>query len=293
MAYRPPSETMAAPDVASRLRLATWNVNSIIPRMPRLLEWLERDRPDIVCLQETKIADEKLPRLELSGLGYEAVAAGQGAWNGVALLSRVGIDDVSRGLTGDEGWDGTVEARAIGATCGPLRVWSLYVPNGREPSHPHYQYKLRWLAALHGVAAAELQRGQPLAFCGDFNVAPADADVWDPAAFTESTHVTPPEREALARLRGLGLRDVLPRPLKHDHPFTYWDYRAGNFHKNMGMRIDLVYVSPGLAGAVRDAYVDRDMRKGKLPSDHAPVVVDFGEISAAVAPSISGSAQRG
>ena len=265
---------MAAPD-ASLLRLATWNVNSIIPRMPRLLEWLERDRPDVVCLQETKIADEKLPRLELSGLGYEAVAAGQGAWNGVALLSRIGIEDVSRGLTGDDGWEGSVEARAIGATCGPLRVWSLYVPNGREPSHPHYRYKLRWLAALHGVAIAELTRGQPLALCGDFNVAPADQDVWDPAAFTESTHVTPAEREALARLRELGLHDILPRPLKHDYPFTYWDYRAGNFHKNLGMRIDLVYVSASLADAVRDAYVDRDMRKGKLPSDHAPVVVDF------------------
>lgn len=266
---------MSATGAASHLRLATWNVNSIVPRMPRLLEWLERVRPDVVCLQETKIADEKLPRLELSGLGYEAVADGQGAWNGVALLSRIGVEDVTRGLSGDEGWEGTVEARAIGATCGRLRVWSVYVPNGREPGHSHYAYKLRWLAALRGVIAAELQRGQPLAVCGDFNVAPSDADVWDPAAFTESTHVTAPEREALAHLRELGLHDVFPRPLKHDYPFTYWDYRAGNFHKNLGMRIDLVYVSAPLADAVSDAYVDRDMRKGKLPSDHAPVVVDF------------------
>jgi exodeoxyribonuclease-3 len=255
--------------------LATWNVNSITPRMPRLLEWLERVRPDVVCLQETKCAEERFPRLELSGLGYEVASSGQGAWNGVALLSRTAIEDITVGLDGDGGWEGHVEARAIGATCAGRRVWSLYVPNGREPGHGHYDYKLRWLAALYDVAAAELGRGLPLALCGDFNVAPADSDVWDPAAFAGSTHVTPPEREALARLRELGLHDVVPRPLKYDRPFTYWDYRAGMFHKNLGMRIDLVYASETLATGVRDAYVDRDMRKGTAPSDHAPVVVDF------------------
>ena len=260
------------------LVLATWNVNSISPRMPRLLEWLERLRPDVVCLQETKIADEKLPRLELSGLGYEVVAAGKDQWNGVAIVSRLGISHVTTGLTGDAGWEGNVEARAVGANCGPLRVWSLYVPNGREPGHPHYAYKLRWLEALRAVAVAELQRGEPLALCGDFNVAPSDADVWDPAAFTNSTHVTPPEREALAELRGLGFHDIMPRPLKHDYPFTYWDYRAGNFHKDLGMRIDLVYVNDALRSKVQDAYVDRDMRTGTMPSDHAPVVVRFGEV---------------
>lgn len=255
--------------------LATWNVNSIIPRMPRLLEWLERVRPDVVCLQETKITDEKLPRLEFSGLGYEAVAAGEGAWNGVAILSRAGVSDVRVGLDGDEGWEGKREARAIGATCGPLRVWSLYIPNGRALDNPHYQYKLRWLAALRDVLAAELQRAEPLAACGDFNVAPTDADVWDPQAFVGDTHVTAPERDALARIRDLGLHDRIPRPLKGDRPFTYWDYRAGNFHKNLGMRIDLTLLSDGLPDEVRDAYIDRDMRKGKLPSDHAPVVVEL------------------
>ena len=259
--------------------LATWNVNSLVPRMPRLLEWLERLRPDVVCLQETKLADEKIPRLEMSGLGYEVVAAGQDAWNGVAIVSRIGIDHVTAGLAGDAGWEGRVEARAIGATCGPLRVWSLYIPNGREPGHPHYAYKLRWLEALRAAAAVELRDGGPLALCGDFNVAPADADVWDPAAFVNSTHVTPAERDELARLRALGLHDVVPRPLKYDHPFTYWDYRGGNFHKNMGMRIDLVYVNGAAQAAVRDAYVDRDMRKGKLPSDHAPVVVELAELA--------------
>jgi exodeoxyribonuclease-3 len=243
--------------------------------MPRLLEWLERLRPDVVCLQETKVADDKLPRLELSGLGYEVASAGQGAWNGVALLSRAGIADVTTGLSGDTGFEGQIEARAIGATCGGARVWSLYVPNGREPGHAHYAYKLRWLEALRDVAAAELERGLPLALCGDFNVAPTDADVWDPAAFADSTHVTPPEREAVARLVDLGLRDVIGRPLKYDKPFTYWDYRAGNFHKNLGMRIDLVLLSAALGDNVRDAYIDRDMRKGTGPSDHAPVVVDI------------------
>jgi exodeoxyribonuclease-3 len=255
--------------------LATWNVNSIVQRMPRLLEWLERLRPDVVCLQETKVADDKLPSLELSGLGYEVAASGQGAWNGVALLSRTGLDDVTTGLAGDGGFEDQVEARAIGATCGGVRVWSLYIPNGREPGHAHYAYKLRWLESLREVTAAELERGLPLALCGDFNIAPTDADVYDPAAYASSTHVTPPEREALARLRDLGLRDVVPRPLKYDKPFTYWDYRAGMFHKNMGMRIDLVLLSEPLGSAVRDAYVDRDMRKGTGPSDHAPVVVDI------------------
>ena len=257
--------------------LATWNVNSIVPRMPRLLEWLERVRPAVVCLQETKIADDRFPRLELSGLGYEVAAAGEGAWNGVALVSRVGVEDVVVGLTGDCRWEDRVEARVIGATCGGVRVWSVYVPNGREPGHPHYTYKLRWLEGLHEVAAREVASGLPLAICGDFNVAPTDDDVWDPAEFVTSTHVTPPEREALARLRALGLEDVIPRPLKYDRPFTYWDYRAGMFHKNKGMRIDLVYVSHDLAAAVRDAYIDREMRKGTGPSDHAPVVVDVDE----------------
>ena len=255
--------------------LATWNVNSLVQRMPRLLEWLERLQPDVVCLQETKVAEEKLPRLELSGLGYEVAASGQGAWNGVALLSRIGLDDVTTGLAGDEGWENQVEARAIGATCKGVRVWSLYIPNGREPGHPHYFYKLRWLQSLRDVAAAELQRGLALALCGDWNIAPTDADVYDPAAYANSTHVTPPEREALARIEELGLRDVIPRAMKYDTPFTYWDYRAGMFHKNMGMRIDLVLLTPYLADHVGDAYVDRDMRKGTGPSDHAPVVVDI------------------
>jgi exodeoxyribonuclease-3 len=264
----------------SRLvRLATWNVNSLVPRMPRLLEWLERVRPNVVCLQETKIAAERFPRLELNGLGYEVGALGQGQWNGVALLSNVGLDEISAGLVRDVAWEGVTEARAIGATCGGVLVWSVYVPNGREPAHPHYAYKLKWLEALRDTVAGELRRGTPLAVCGDFNIAPTDADVWDPQAFVGSTHVTPAERDAVAEMRALGLDDIVPRPLKYDRPFTYWDYRAGMFHKNMGMRIDLVLLTASLATSVSDAYIDRDMRKGTLPSDHAPVVVELADAS--------------
>jgi exodeoxyribonuclease-3 len=256
------------------MRIATWNVNSVLVRVPRLVPWLEAVQPDVLCLQETKCSDDQFPTAAVSALGYEVAVHGDGRWNGVALLSRVGITDVIRGLRGDQGFE-SVEARAIGATCGGLRMWSVYVPNGREVGHPHYAYKLRWLATLRHVMAGELQCEVPLALCGDFNIAPTDDDVWDPKVFEHATHVTPAERDGLAALRALGLQDVVPRALKYDRPFTYWDYRAGNFHKNMGMRIDLVYASAVVAAAVTDAYVDRDARKGTAPSDHAPVVVDL------------------
>jgi exodeoxyribonuclease III len=261
------------------VRIATWNVNSVIARLPRLLEWLETTAPDVLALQETKIPDASFPTAQLEALGYQVESHGDGRWNGVALISKVGMTGVVRGLRDEPGYPAT-EARAIGATCGPLRLWSLYVPNGREPGHDHYVYKLDWLAALRGTVAAELEMSPPdnppaYVICGDFNVAPTDDDVWDPGAFIGSTHVTEPERTALAALRAEGLNDVVPRPMKYDRPFTYWDYRAGMFHKNQGMRIDLVYASNPVASAVTDAYVDREARKGKAPSDHAPVVVDL------------------
>jgi exodeoxyribonuclease-3 len=256
------------------MRLATWNVNSIGRRLPRLLAWLATTAPDIVALQETKCTAAAFPRDEIGRLGYETADHGTGRWNGVALLSRVGVADVRSGLDGEPGNPGP-EARAIAATCGGMRVWSVYVPNGRVPDSEHYAYKLAWLAALRATVAAELRAFSPLAVCGDFNVAPTDADVWDPAAFTHSTHVTPAERAELAQLRGLGLADVRPRPLKGPNPFTYWDYRAGMFHKDMGMRIDHVYADAALAGQVQDAYIDREARKGEGPSDHAPIVVDI------------------
>ena len=256
------------------MRLATWNVNSVRARLPRLLDWLATVRPDVLCLQETKIAAGAFPAEEVAGLGYATAAHGDSQWNGVAVLSRVGLDEVSRGFPDEPGFPDP-EARAIAATCDGTRVWSVYVPNGRTPDSPHYTYKLDWLARLRAALAAELAAGRPLVVCGDFNVAPTDADVWDPAVFVGATHVTPPERQALAEIRALGLTDVVPEPMKGPNPFTYWDYRAGMFHQDKGMRIDLVYASPDLAGAVKSAYIDREARKGKGPSDHAPIVVDL------------------
>ncbi|GAA3382310.1 exodeoxyribonuclease III [Cryptosporangium minutisporangium] len=257
------------------MRLATWNVNSVTARLPRLLDWLATTKPDVVCLQEIKCSAEAFPAAAVAELGYETAAHGDGRWNGVALLSKVGLDAVTRGLVDQPGFPDP-EPRAIGATCGGVRIWSVYVPNGREPGHAHYAYKLAWLTALRNTVAAELGPA-PFVVAGDFNVAPTDDDVWDPAAFVGATHVTPPEREALASLREAGLVDVVPRPLKYDHPFTYWDYRAGAFPKNLGMRIDLFYADAALAATVSDAYVDRDARKGKTPSDHAPIVVDVAQ----------------
>jgi len=259
------------------MRIATWNVNSVLARLPRLLEWLEQAAPDVVCLQETKVGPDAFPAEQIAELGYEVAQNGEGRWNGVAIVSKAGLADVAPGLPGDPGFpdDKTLEARTIAATCGPVRLRSVYVPNGRTPDDPHYAYKLRWLAALRAAVAADAAGSVPFAVMGDFNVAPADDDVWDPAVFVGSTHVTPAERAELAGLRETGLTDVVPRIEKGPHPYTYWDYRGGAFHKGMGMRIDLVYANAALAGAVSDAWVDREARKGKGPSDHAPVIVDL------------------
>ncbi len=260
------------------LRIATWNVNSVLARLPRLIEWLEQAAPDVVCLQETKVGTDGFPDDAVAPLGYDVAHHGEGRWNGAAILSRIGLSDVERGMADSPGFpdDATVEARTIAATCGPVRVRSVYVPNGRTPEDPHYEYKLRWLDALRKAVAADAASGLPFAVMGDFNVAPDDADVWDPAAFAGATHVTPAERAALAGLREAGLSDVVPRIAKGGHPFTYWDYRAGAFHKNLGMRIDLVYANAALAALVTGAWVDREARKGKGPSDHAPVIIDLG-----------------
>lgn len=259
------------------MRLATWNVNSVGARLPRLLDWLVDRAPDVVALQETKCTDAAFPHAEVEALGYEVAHNGDGRWNGTALLSRVGLADVALSFAGQPVFGGgdallppAVEPRAVGATCAGVRVWSLYVPNGRSVQDPHYTYKLQWLAALRDVLAGE---PVPLVVTGDFNIAPSDDDVWDIGQFTDSTHVTRAEREALQAILDVGLVDVPARPGKGDRAFTYWDYRAGMFHKDLGMRIDLVLASASLA--VTDAFVDREARKGKGPSDHAPVIVDF------------------
>jgi exodeoxyribonuclease-3 len=256
------------------MRLATWNVNSVTARLPRLVEWLDAVTPDIVCLQETKVAE--FPEAEMTALGYEVSAYGNGRWNGVALLSRVGLSDVEHGFTAEPGYPDQ-EPRAIRASCGGLRVWSVYVPNGRTPTDQHYTYKLNWLAALRAALANDLAAHPELVITGDFNIAPTDADVWDPAQFVGATHVTAPEREALAAVVAIGLTDVVPTPMKGPNPFTYWDYRAGMFHQDKGMRIDLVLASSTVARRVDRAYIDREARKGKGPSDHAPIVVDLAD----------------
>ncbi|MDQ1652238.1 MAG: exodeoxyribonuclease [Cryptosporangiaceae bacterium] len=254
----------------------TWNVNSVKQRMPRLLPWLDQRQPDVLCLQETKLADDAFADLlakELADRGYEVAAHGEARWNGVAILSRVGLDDVVAGLPGGPGFPHQ-EARAVSATCGGIRVHSVYVPNGRVPDSDHYEYKLAWLQTLAEV----VENGPDQALvCGDMNIAPADADVFDPQAYAGSTHVTPPERAALARLQALGLRDVVRDRWPSERVFTYWDYRAGMFHQDLGMRIDLVLASAPVAGRVEAAWVDRHARKGTGPSDHAPVIVDLDE----------------
>ncbi|WP_371478299.1 exodeoxyribonuclease III [Kitasatospora sp. NBC_00315] len=263
------------------VRIATWNINSVTARLPKLLEWLESAEPDVLCLQELKCSAEAFPYEAVRELGYETAAHGNGRWNGVAIVSRIGLEDVHRGLPeqpgylADDALLADVEPRAVAATCGPVRVWSVYVPNGREVDHAHYRYKLDWLETLRRAVIEDAAGERPFAVLGDFNIAPTDEDVFDVAAFAGLTHVTPAERAALGNLREAGLRDVVPRPLKYDRPYTYWDYRQLAFPKNRGMRIDLTYGNKAFAEAVTDSYVDREARKGKGTSDHAPVVVDL------------------
>jgi exodeoxyribonuclease-3 len=279
------------------VRIATWNVNSVKQRMPRLLPWLDQRGPDVVCLQETKLTDDAFTALlgaELAERGYEVAVHGEAAWNGVAILSRAGLDDVVLGLPGGPGFPHP-EARAVAATCDGVRVVSVYVPNGRAPDSEHYRYKLAWLAALRDMVSAEAER---TVVCGDMNIAPADEDVFDPDAYIGQTHVTPPERAALADLQGVGLHDVVRDRWPGKRVFTYWDYRAGMFHKDLGMRIDLVLAGGAVAERVQAAWVDRHARKGSGPSDHAPVIVDLdeapdGDIGPVVPPPSAPAAPRG
>jgi exodeoxyribonuclease III len=258
------------------VRIATWNVNSLKQRLPRLLPWLDQRRPDVVCLQETKLADDAFAEVlgdELSERGYSAAAHGETAWNGVAILSRVGLDDIVPGIEGAPGFPHP-EARAVSATCGGIRVVSVYVPNGREPGSEHYRYKLAWLESLRAMVAAG---PDATVVCGDMNIAPADEDVFDPDAYVGQTHVTPPERAALAEIEAVGLHDVVRDHWPGKRVFTYWDYRAGMFHQDLGMRIDLILAGGPVAKRVKAAWVDRQARKGSGPSDHAPVIVDLDE----------------
>ena len=257
------------------VRIATWNVNSLKARLTRVEEWVAQTQPDVLCMQETKLADDAFPTLAFEALGYESAHHGQGRWNGVAIISKVGLDDVVAGFADADEPD--PEARLIWATCGGVRVASVYVPNGRSLDDDHYQYKLAWLERLRGVLDGSADAADDLAVCGDFNIAPDDRDVWDPADFVDATHVSQPERDALRRLEDWGLVDVFRRRYDDGGLYSWWDYRAGNFHKRKGMRIDLILATEALAARSTADLIDRNARKGKLPSDHAPVLGDFAD----------------
>lgn len=256
------------------MKIATWNVNSLRARQERVLAWLERHRPDVLCLQEIKVEDDRAPLEPFRTLGYHVAVNGQRTYNGVAILSRAPIDAVERGF-GDGGRDD--EARFLAATTAGIRVLSIYVPNGERLDSPKFTYKLEWLARLARWLAARGAATTPTALCGDFNVAPQDLDVHDPEAWRESVLFAPPAREALGRILALGFVDVLRRCHPEARLYTWWDYRMLAFPKNHGLRIDLLLFSPVLAARVSDAGVDREARKGKLPSDHAPVWAELRE----------------
>ncbi|EOM77974.1 exodeoxyribonuclease III [Rhodococcus rhodnii] len=265
------------------MRIATWNVNSVRARTDRIVDWLQRSDVDVLAMQETKCRDDQFPHERFEEIGYTTAHIGISQWNGVAIVSRVGIEDVQIGFENQPGFhkDPEVapvqEARAIAATCGGVRVWSLYVPNGRELSDPHYTYKLDWLATLREDARKWLDSdpSAQIALVGDWNVAPTDDDVWDPSFFEGKTHVSQPERAAFDAIVDAGYADVVRPYTPGPGVYTYWDYTQLRFPKRQGMRIDFVLASPALAERVTDASIDRDERKGKGASDHAPVIVDL------------------
>jgi exodeoxyribonuclease-3 len=254
------------------VRIATWNVNSLTARLPRVEEWIGYAEPDVLCLQETKQADAAFPHGAFAALGYETAHHGDGRWNGVAIASRVGLDAVAVGLGDDNDDQGT---RLIAADCGGVRVHSVYVPNGRSLDSEQYPAKLAWLARLRALLEETSTPDRPVAVLGDFNVAPEDRDVWDPSQFEGMTHVSQPERDALADLESWGLVDVFRRLYDDDQLFTWWDYRGGSFHRHQGMRIDLILVTEALAARATYGLIDRNARKGSKPSDHTPVFIDF------------------
>jgi len=267
------------------MRIATWNVNSLKARLEKVTWWLERAKPDVLLMQETKLSDDDIPRDVFARAGYDVAHHGEGRWNGVAIASRVGVTDLVSNFgeplrparTPDVSDDEPLaEARMLSAVCGGLRIVTIYAPNGRVVGSPFYQAKLMWFDRLARWLKEAVDPGQPLVLGGDFNVAPEDVDVWDPKACHGGTHVSVPERQAFGRLREWGLTDAYR--LHHAEPgrYTWWDYRAGNFHKNFGMRIDHLLVTAPVAKRTVWAEIDREARKGKpVPSDHAPLVIDL------------------
>ncbi|WP_419704664.1 exodeoxyribonuclease III [Promicromonospora sp. NFX87] len=274
------------------MRLVTWNVNSIRTRVDRVLAFLDRSQADVLAIQETKCRDDQFPTAAFEAAGYEVAHFGLSQWNGVAIVSRVGLTDVATQFPEQPGFakaiieDGPdplldvvppLEARAIGATCGGVRVWSLYVPHGRALGDPHYTYKLAWLEALHTSAQAWADAGDAVALMGDWNVIPLDTDVYDVADFAGKTHVSPPERAAFEAFGKAGYTELTRQFIPEEHAYTYWDYQQLAFPRNKGLRIDFCWASPALAGRASGAVIDRDERKGKGASDHVPVIVDLAD----------------
>ncbi|MFH5208380.1 exodeoxyribonuclease III [Antrihabitans spumae] len=269
------------------LRLATWNVNSVRSRLDRVVDWLDRSDIDVLALQETKCRDDQFPYDRFDAAGYEVAHAGINQWNGVAIASRVGLEDVQIAFDGQPGFDRdaadtlfaepVVDSRAIAATCGGVRVWSLYVPNGRAVTDPHFEYKLDWLARLHDNAEKWLadDPAAQIALVGDWNIAPTDDDVWSVEYFADKTHTTPQERAAFDAFVTTGFSDVVRPYAPGPGVFTYWDYTRLRFPRKEGMKIDFVLASPALAARATAALIDREERKGTGASDHAPVVVEF------------------
>jgi len=253
------------------MRLATWNVNSLKVRLPHLTDWLAKTQPDVVCLQELKLEDAKFPRAELEAAGYQAAFSGQKTYNGVAILARAGLSEVSMGMPGfaDE------QKRVIAATVGGVRSVCVYCPNGQAVGSEKYDYKLRWFAALGEYLAAEMARHPQLAVAGDFNVAPEDRDVHDPKAWEGQVHVSEPERAAWRALLGLGLKDAFRLFEQPEKIYSWWDYRMLGFRRNAGLRIDQILVSAALAQRCTACTVDKEPRKLERPSDHAPVIAEF------------------
>lgn len=248
------------------MRIATWNVNSVRSRAERIAAFLERHDVDVLAMQETKTADEKFPYSTFEAAGYEVAHVGMNQWNGVAIASRVGLEQVRTSLSHQPAYEGDIEARAVAATCGGVEVYSLYVPNGREIGHPHYDYKLQFLYSLQD----EITPAAPQVFVGDYNIAPRDENVWDIAWFEGKTHVTEPERAAFQMLTEAGLNEIT-----HDDPYSFWDYKAMRFNKNQGMLIDFLLATEPMLTRCERAWVDVDERRGKGASDHAPVIADF------------------
>jgi exodeoxyribonuclease III len=280
------------------MRIATWNVNSLKARLEKVTWWLDRASPDVLMLQETKLSDAHAPYAAFEKLGYRLAHHGEGQWNGVAIASRVGLDDVQAGFGDDEGSSAgdlnpIAESRIIAATCGGIRIVSLYAPNGRTVGSPTYVAKLAWFERLSRWLAETRTKDELLVVGGDMNVAPDDRDVWDAKACHGGTHVSPPEREAFARLQGWGLVDAYRKHHEEPERYTWWDYRAGDFYKNYGMRIDHLLVTEPVAKRSVAAEIDREARKGKpIPSDHAPLVIDLDEPGKPFEAGWAGAAER-